>query len=115
MPNKMFAELQSTSIRGANRLSAHYLTGELTKDEAREIIPELLSNVRGNNDVVNMYLSFDSNDKKFNNTYCRVQWSAEGALHVPPIKEDEIIDGDIYVKWIKEHATLREILEKEEE
>lgn len=111
----MFAEVVSTSHGGTKRVSGKYVTDRLEKDEAKKILPELISNIRKDNHVVNVYLYENTEQKRYGNAYCRAQWSQRNTKIVPRITEDEIIDGSIYVKWISYHDALKEIIEKEEE
>lgn len=110
----MLAEVISTSHGQTKRVSAKYVTDKLTKDEAKKILPELINNVRKNNHVVNVYLYENTKQKRYENAYCRAQWSRADAVHVPNITEDEIINGNVYVKWVSYHDALKEIIDKEE-
>ncbi|MEN0643344.1 hypothetical protein MKY91_09325 [Alkalicoccobacillus gibsonii] len=110
----MLAELVSTSTGLNKRISAKYVTDEISKEKAKELIPELIENVKKDNQVVNLYLFEDLKQKKEYNCYCRVQWASENAMHVPPIKHDEIIAGDIFIDWISYHDAFKELIKEHE-
>lgn len=109
----MFAEVYSTSVGGEKRISGKYITRKLSKEEVRSVIPSLLDNIRKDNKVVNLYLYEELKQKNYHNNYCRVQWADEKAKYVPGIKEDEILNGDIYIKWEELHDEFKKIIENE--
>lgn len=110
----MFAEVYSTSVGGEGRISGKYITKRMSKDEVRAIVPNLIDNIRKGNKVVNLYLYEETKQKKYHNNYCRVQWAHKDAKYVPSISEDEIINGDIYIKWEELHDEFKKIIEREE-
>ncbi|WP_078595385.1 hypothetical protein [Evansella clarkii] len=110
-----FAELYSTSYGGEKRISAKYQFGKLSRVELHGRVLDLIENIKKDNSVVNIYLYEDGLQKKYHNCYCRIQWADKNAKYVPGISEDEIIHGDIYIKWMSMHDSFKRLIEKEEE
>lgn len=91
-------------------LSAKIITGKITRKEARVVIQQALEKIRGDHQIVRIYLYEDEKMKEHGNNYVTAQWTHQDVNEVPDILEDELLKENILVRWNESHDETKQIL-----